>query len=189
MMCRAIDRSEAAAKFCTNGYRLQRDRVPASLVGQLRYQALCCAGSRQSFRTEPKRQAESAGVTRKPSTSVLPERGDRELDSALPLAVLSLSEIDVGHDGDHFTMARNPNAQRPRVPGWPRVERITVGISILERDMLRAYAKRNGLAVGAAARELIAAALLIEADANPTASEWNAVLAGARRPGVKDDDY
>lgn len=88
---------------------------------------------------------------------------------------------------DHLEMARNPSAQRPRVPGWSRAEKITVGVSLLERDMLRAYAKRNSLAVGAAARELIAAALLIEADANPTASEWNAVLAGARKPGRTED--
>jgi len=55
-----------------------------------------------------------------------------------------------------------------------------VGVSLLERDMLRAYAERHRLAVGAAARELICAALLIDADANPTASEWNALLQGVR---------
>lgn len=77
-------------------------------------------------------------------------------------------------------MPRNPNARRPRITGWPRAERITIGVSLLERDLLRDYAKRNGLAVGAAARELIAAALLIDADARPDASQWNEILVGAR---------
>lgn len=77
-------------------------------------------------------------------------------------------------------MARNPKAQRPRVPGWGRADRITVGVNLIERFALRQYAARHGLAVGAAARELISVALLLDAEANPTASDWNASLARVR---------
>lgn len=91
-----------------------------------------------------------------------------------------MAAIDVGFGRDDLGVARNPNSQRPRVPGWPRAERLTVGVSLLERHLLRDYAERNGLAVGAAARELICAALLFDADAHPSASEWNAALHGVR---------
>lgn len=78
-------------------------------------------------------------------------------------------------------MPRPPSkARRPRVAGFGRVDRITVGVNILERYALRQYAARNRLAVGAAARELIAIALLLDAEANPTASDWNAALARVR---------
>lgn len=78
-------------------------------------------------------------------------------------------------------MPRRPStARRPRLKDWPRVDRITVGVNIIERFALRSYAARNHLAVGAAARELIAVALLLDAEANPSASSFNAAVARVR---------
>lgn len=78
-------------------------------------------------------------------------------------------------------MARIPSsAARPRTPGWDRPYQRSINLSLLELRLVREFAEREGLSVGAAIRELAVSALLIEADARPDASEWNGVLAGAR---------
>jgi hypothetical protein len=64
-----------------------------------------------------------------------------------------------------------------------------VGVNILERYALRQYAARHRLAVGAAARELISVALLLDAELNPTASDWNAALARVRDREVEGAAY
>ncbi len=85
-------------------------------------------------------------------------------------------------------MARNPFAQRPRLADWPRSYSTHVSLSVLELGLLRDYAKMNGLALGAALRELALAGLLVDTVTDPGRGEWGDALDRARRHDLPHAD-